>query len=808
MAYSLEYLEHIYEQCLNLPEEERVVFIEQSCQADFDLKNILLRMLRNNSNAIQYFQKLQQDVLNGIQDEQIPELNPGESVGNYCVIRFLAKGGMSNVYLAERADGHFEQQVAIKCLSVRNFGEDESLQQIGEQQILAKLRHPNIATLYDAGVTAENVPYFIMEYIDGVPVDEYVKLENFNLNKRLSIFEQVADAVAYAHTHLILHLDLKPGNILVGKNGKVKLLDFGIATVITSTNQSQLAFVGTPLIASPEQIAGGQLTAATDVFQLGMLLHKLLTGKFPYKDTPASGEGITGKNLREKIAQREISSTLNYELKAILQKCLEEDPEQRYAGVPVLLQDIRNFRTHLPVSAVSPNIKYRFTKFARRNKIAVISFLLIALSLISGTAVSLWQAKQAQQQRDLAQKNEQVSVATKNFLLDLFMAAHPAKTRGDTMTVFQFLDKGFEEAEGYSGSPEIKLEMLTTIGKLYRSLGDYSKSKKVLNNAYALAKDSALQLSVSYIQAFEELALYQRDIGNYDSAYVLMNQVLQMYADIHYPEKDSLYTASLKYQSFICKYLEKTDSAILLINKAILLEEQLWPNFNNINLAESYHVLGVIYKNQSRYEPAIEYLTKSLNLCESLMGTNFPGTMANLNALAGTLILAGDYEAALEQNKRAIDIAIRLYGSEHKETATVIDNLGGIFLKLKSYDSAYYYYKSGLDIRNKIFPGQENQHLMQSNNNLVLLFVESQQADSAKKYLSDALQMSKSDKIHARHRSYAYKLAGDYYEQLDKIDSARYCYQKSITESLSYLPTNDERIISVQKKINEMDSIH
>ena len=807
MAYSLEFLEHIYEKCLNLPEEERKAFIEKSCPEDAALKNILLRMLRNNRNAIQYFQKLQQDILNGIQDEPIPELKPGEIVGNYHVLSFLAKGGMSNVYLAERADGQFEQQVAIKCLAGKNFGDNESLHQIGEQQILAKLRHPNIATLYDAGVTADNVPYFIMEYIDGVPVDEYVKLENYTLYKRLSIFEQVADAVAYAHAHLILHLDLKPGNILVTKEGKVKLLDFGIATAITSTQQGQFAFVGTPMIAAPEQINGEPLTAATDVYQLGMLLHKLITEKLPYADDTEPSEGITGKNLKETLSQREINPSLNFEIKAILKKCLEEEPAKRYASVPLLLQDIRNFRTNFPVSAIYPSVKYRLFKFARRNKTAVISFLLIGISMIGGTAISLWQAKQAQQQRDLAQKNEQVALATKDFLLDLFMEAHPAKNKGDTMTVFQFLDIGYEEAEAYSGSPEIKLEMLTTIGKLYRTLGDYNKSKKVLNKAYFLAKNSDLQLSVSYILAIEELALYQRDIGNYDSAYVLMNHVLQMYSNINYPEKDSLFTASLKYQSFICKYLEKTDSAILLINKAIILEEQLWPDLNNINLAESYYVLGTIYKNQSQYKPAIKYLTKSLNLCESLMGTNFPGTMANLNALAGTLILAGDYEEALEQSKRAKDIAFRLFGHDHKETATSIDNLGGIFLKLQNYDSAYYYYKTGLDIRQKIFPDQKNQQMIFSNNNLLSLFVETGQTDSAFKYLTHALIIGNSDKVHNRQRAFTYNLAGDYYQQVAKPDSAYYYYKKSIAASKTYLPETDEKIVSVQEKLDKLNPI-
>lgn len=804
MNYSLELLEKLYEQCLNLPPGERVSFIEQSGQ-ESSLKNILLRMLDENDNAKQYFRKLQEAVIDGIQDEPIPELKTGEIVGNYRIISFLAKGGMSNLYLAERADGQFEQQVAIKCLSSREFLKEEPLSQILEQQILAKLRHPNITTLYDAGITSGNIPYFIMEYIDGIPIDEFVERENYNLNKRLEIFEQVADAVAYAHAHLILHLDLKATNILVNKSGQVKLLDFGIGTSIAPVKQGHRSFVGTPKIAAPEQITGEPLTAATDVYQLGMLLHKLITGHLPVGGSPESGDGITGKRLNVTISKREISHSINYELKAILVKCLEVDPENRYAGVPMLLQDIRNFRTKVPVSAVSAGVNYRLSKFVRRHKTAVLSFLLIGLSLIVGAGVSLWQAKQAQQQRDLAQKSEQVSVATKNFLLDLFMTAHPSINRGDTMTVFQFLDKGYEEAEAYSGSPEIKLEMLTTIGKLYRTLGDYTKSKEVLGNAYALAKDSGLQLSASYILAIEQIALFHRDIGNYDSAYILMNQVLGMYSDINYPEKDSIYTASLKYQAFICKYLEKTDSAILLVNKAIQLEEQLWPDRNNINLAESYHVLGVIYKNQSQHKPAIEYLTKSLDLCESLMGTNFPGTMANLNALAGSYKLAGDYEAALKHSKRSTEIATRLFGYDHKETATAIDNLGGVFLKLQSYDSAYYYYKSGLDVRQKIYPAQENQHLMNSNNNLLSLFITSNQADSAKKYLADALRISASEKVHARQRSFTYSLAGDYYEQWGKRDSAIYYYLNSLSESKTYLPENDDRLISVQKKLEKLN---
>ncbi len=166
--------------------------------------------------------------------------------------------------------------------------------------------------------------------------------------------------------------------------------------------------------------------------------------------------------------------------------------------------------------------------------------------------------------------------------------------------------------------------------------------------------------------------------------------------------------------------------------------------------------------------------------------------------------MAGDYKAALKHSKRATDIAITLFGHNHKETATAIDNLGGVFLKLQRYDSAYYYYKSGLDIRQKIYPAQENQHLVQSNNNLLSLFITSNQADSAKKYLADALRISASAKVHARQRSTTYSLAGDYYEQSAKLDLAKSYYQKSLSESKTYLPASDDRIVSVQKKLDKL----
>ncbi|MGV8112410.1 MAG: tetratricopeptide repeat protein [Lentimicrobium sp.] len=805
MAYSLELLEQIYEQCLSLPGEERVSFIRGACGDQEELCRVLLLMLENEQQSADYLKQLQQTLAGGLSERQaLPELNPGDLLGNYRVAEFLAAGGMSSVYLADRADGQYEQRVVIKCMNAGALRRKDSFARIGEQQILARLRHPAIATLYDAGVTPDGIPYFVMEFIDGLPVDEWVNHRNLNLNQKLKIFEQIAGAVAYAHSHLILHLDLKPTNILVDSNGQVKLLDFGIATGFAAGKSGQRSFAGTPAIAAPEQLRGEPVSAATDVYQLGMLLHKLISGNYPLAEDASPSEGFTRFNPQSLIREPEIASGIRPEISAIIGKCLGKNPEERYTSPAELLRDIRNYQQHYPVTALPYSLKYRAFKYYQRHRTQVISITFIILSLITGTVISLWQAGEARAQRDLAVKSEEVSTATRDFLLDLFMAAHPSKTKGDTMTVFQFLDKGYLEAKAYKGSPEIKLEMLTTIGKLYRSLGNYDKSKEVLNRVYAMAKDSSLPLSLSYVQAIQELALYQRDVGNYDSASSIMKQVFQLYREIGYPSKDSLYTASLKYHAYIYRSLENNDSAMALIRRAIALEEQIWPDLNNINLAESYYILGVIHRNQGQYEEAIENISRSLELCEGIMGTYFPGTIANLNTLSATYSQAGNPEAALKSSRRAKDISFRLYGENHMETATSADNLGRIFLKLNENDSAYHYFIRGLNIRHTLFPEKDNVHVMISTNNLLSLFVQIQNPDSVRKYLKEALEVGKSPKVQARQRAVTYWQAGGFYEQIARPDSARYCYEKALAENRSYLPEADERVQSVVVKLKNL----
>ncbi|MEQ9414268.1 MAG: serine/threonine-protein kinase, partial [Cyclobacteriaceae bacterium] len=715
----------------------------------------------------------------------------GEIVGKYRIIRLLGRGGMSNVYLAERFDGEFEQQIAIKCILSRDIIEGDRLIKKGEQQILAKLEHPNIARILDAGVTENGVPYFMMEYIDGIPVDVFVQQSNFNLSKRLKIFQQIAESVDYAHSRLILHLDIKPSNILVNKSGQISLLDFGISSAIDANEEHKSAFMGTPSIAAPEQMEGQQVTAATDVYQLGILLHLLIANRLPVAVTKDERE-LTRMDLSAMVAEKVIADEIDFELKAIIECCLAKNPQDRYQNVALLLQDVQNYLTGYPLTVVNRGSNYFASKYLKRNKMAVTSIALICISLMVGTGFSLWQANKTKVQRDLAIRSEKVAIANRDFLIDLFMEANPSIAKGDTMTVYQFLDKAYEKTDTYSGSAEIKLELLTTLGRSYRSMGNFGKSRMALAKAYAVAKDSSLQISPAYIRAIEQLGLYQRDIGHYDSARILLNNVLMMYADINYPQVDSFYTASLKYLSYVYKTEQKSDTAKQLIEKAIRLEEQLWPDHNNINLAESYYILAAIYNDQSHYEKAIEYQTKSLNLCESLMGLYFPGTLANTNMLSSILANAGKLDEALSYNVKAKNIALKLFGDVHHETATITDNLGVGYFKLAQYDSAYYYFRNALTIRNTLFRSDLNIRTHASYNNLLSLFATTGEQDSAKVYLDKALRVAASGKTNTRQRSNTYKWAGFLHEQLQEYPLSKKYYQQSLTEYKSYLPIDND----------------
>ncbi|MBV9958073.1 MAG: serine/threonine protein kinase, partial [Acidobacteria bacterium] len=366
-------------------------------------------------------------------EEDVPDALAGQKIGSYKIVRELGRGGMGAVYLAERDDGKFQQRAAIKLLKRELNTADIRRRFAHERQILSKLEHPNIARLLDAGTTDDGLPFLVMEYVEGVPVDDYCAEKELTLTDRLQLFRTVCEAVAFAHRNLVIHRDLKPSNILVTQEGTPKLLDFGISKLLTpdfaddSSHTVTRLGAMTPEYASPEQLRGESVTTATDVYSLGVIFYELLTERRPFEtkhhsaqelmqvifetDPQRPSEALTRegsartKDQRPKTKEPKIrTQTLRGDLDNIALKALKKEPERRYSSVEQFSEDIRRHLSDLPVLARPDTLSYRAAKFVNRNKVAVVAGLLIVLSLLGGILATVWQARRAEASRLRAER--------------------------------------------------------------------------------------------------------------------------------------------------------------------------------------------------------------------------------------------------------------------------------------------------------------------------------------------------------------------------------------------------------------------
>lgn len=380
---------------------------------------------------------------NFFDDDDTPDALINQTIGNYKIVGELGRGGMGAVYLGERIDGKFEQNVAVKLLKRELNTADIRRRFARERQILAALAHPNIARLLDAGTTEDGLPYLVMEYVEGVPIDEFCDIQNLDLNERLELFRTVCEAVAFAHRNLIVHRDLKPSNILVNKDGAPKLLDFGISKLLTPEFEAESAHTVTklgamtPEYASPEQLRGESVTTATDVYSLGAILYELLTAHRPFElkkhsaeeiiravcetepTAPSAalnaergmrnaeskpGEKITNQNKQKTVPHSGFRIPRSGDLDNIVLKALKKEPARRYSSVEQFSEDIRRHLSDLPVVARPDTLRYRAAKFINRNRIAVFAALLIFLSLVGGVVATVWQARRAEANQARAEK--------------------------------------------------------------------------------------------------------------------------------------------------------------------------------------------------------------------------------------------------------------------------------------------------------------------------------------------------------------------------------------------------------------------
>ncbi|MDH3224777.1 MAG: serine/threonine-protein kinase, partial [Gemmatimonadota bacterium] len=485
-------VEALFHRALDLPKKELDAFFLQECGDDAELREILERLVLADTleDALvdHSLEELALPLLTAPGPAPSPPvLDAGTRVGRYRLIEVLGTGGMGTVYRAERADGAFDRQVALKVVHTSRLGDEAARRLRQERQILARLDHPGIATLLDGGLTEEGLPYFAMELVKGTTLTDFAARRNLSTQARLRLMIQVAEAVDFAHRNLIVHRDLKPSNILVTDAGVVKLLDFGIARLLDDDADDGATRTGlallTPEYAAPEQIRGDTITTAADVYGLGAVLYELLSGRRPFGRVAHGWRGLE-RILNEEPPplsraeglDRSDRRALEGDLTTITAKALQKDPGRRYASARALSDDLTRFLEGRPVTARPDSVAYRTSKFVRRNRLASGLAAAAIVAVFLGGAGTLWQAREARMEAQRAQ-------AVGDFLFSLFEGADPDLHPGDPVTANELLEAGLARVDSLQAGPEVRADLLTTLGILFGKLGHDERAEPLLRQA-------------------------------------------------------------------------------------------------------------------------------------------------------------------------------------------------------------------------------------------------------------------------------------------------------------------------------------
>jgi len=481
-----ERIEAIFHEALAVAEESRTELISARCEGDTGLAAEVELLL----NASEMEQQQTAALLSERDTGQLIE-SAGRRIGPYVLDSLLGRGGMGAVYLAHRADGEFEQKVAIKLIDLPLVTATFRERFRQERQILAGLQHPYIARLLDGGVTGSGDPYLVMEFVDGVPIQQFCERENLSLRLRLKLFLEVCEAVQFAHQNFVVHRDLKPDNILVAADGTPRLLDFGTAKLLSPsyaaagsglTREGYQSF--TPQYASPEQVLGKPVTAASDTYSLGVLLYLLLTGKQPYELAKLTTEEllrvICEEPPRKPAPAESLDWRLDADLNAILLKALRKEPSERYGTAIELGADIRAWLDGMPVAARRGTFRYKAAKFIHRNRIAVISSVLLAASMLAGVVGVAWQARVANEQRRKAEASAADLRQLSNSLLtelDEAIEQLPGTTGVQKLLITRVLEHLDRTAKDSRGNRQMQLDLADAYAKLGNIQGNtYSQN--------------------------------------------------------------------------------------------------------------------------------------------------------------------------------------------------------------------------------------------------------------------------------------------------------------------------------------------
>ncbi len=615
----------------------------------------------------------------------------GAQLGPYRLESRIGTGGMGEVWLARRIDGLYEGLVAIKLLHTDLYRPGLRERAVRERQILARLQHPSIARLLDAGSSTEGAMYLVLEYVDGSRIDRWCDEHRLDLAARLGLFLDVCAAVAHAHSHLVVHRDLKPSNILVSADGRVKLLDFGIAKLIEgdgeSAEETELTRLAgrllTPEYAAPEQILGQTVTTATDVYALGVLLHLLLAGGRPFgtgKSTAtrlerevleseprtlsrtlsvANGEGLTPAQLAERRASTpdKLRRQLRGDLENIVAKALKKNPVQRYGTVPALAEDIRRHLRHEPISARGESFAYRSAKFMRRHRLGMATASAFTVAVLAGVGGVVWQAHLARAQAREAELQTRRAESVKEFMINVFKAADPENSQNASMSAREVLDQGVRQMQSQLDTePALQADLYDTLSQTYLNLGVGDRAAELARTALAARRKLYAAGDTRIAESLLNLGEALIDVSKFKDAHAALSEAMEIMRAAG--DRDSLLAAQIN-SAFADADdgLSKRDEAIVAQRRAYAIcLTRFGPDApetarQQLDLAERLEEAGRYTEAEQNYRAAIHGVDRGIGP-ESLAAGNAHMNFASLLDRTGHSDEAG----------RELDLAVAILG--------------------------------------------------------------------------------------------------------------------------------------------------
>ncbi len=667
------------DQVLELADEERQRYLLDLAQKDATLAADL-RALLGEQQALRDEGYLEHDAQDLFSDSKLV----GQIFGAYTLLEPLGAGGMGSVWLARRSDGRFEGKAAVKLLSAALLGAEGASRFRREGTILARLKHPHIAQLIDAGVSEAGQPYLVLEYVEGEPIDRWCDRRSLDVPSRLRLFLDVLAAVEHAHANLVVHRDLKPGNVMVSKDGRVKLLDFGIAKLLEGedgaptqlTRDARQAF--TPAFAAPEQVLGESVTTATDVYALGALLYLLLAGRHPaggpgaspaemlrsiletdpdrpshvVRDTRARPTEEQAKTALERSSTPErLRRELRGDLDLIVAKALKKRPQERYPSVAALYEDLRRYLAKEPILARPDSLAYRTAKFARRHARILAAAAVAALALASIVA---YYATRLAHERDRVRLEAQKAEKVSDFLTGLLTHTDPFDEGRRESTVEGLLDAGAAQAQrDLAGQPEVQGKLLTLLGRILQRRGEYEKALPLLEQAVAVGRTT--------LGPGRELAQSLHDLG------VTQGQRAQL------------------------------EPARLTLEEALAMRRQfLGPEHPEVAVSESE--LSRVLADQGRYLEAEVHCRLALSIRRKVLGPRDHETATSMNDLAHLLDHKGDRAEAEKLFRATVEVNRETRGPRHPDVGTALANLAGTIGQRGDYRTAERMFREALAI--------------------------------------------------------------------------------------------------------------